>query len=301
MAEALHHDFGFRTPYLMPDPDRLLRTLYKAADAVRQTPGRRGRFVQLQDVDDVLIAGDLHGHVPNFQAIYNTADLAHHPRRHLVLQEVIHGRTYYPLGGDKSHQLLDLFAALKTQYPRQVHLIMGNHELSQWTDRAVMKNDAELNGLFVVGVYEAYGDEKGAAILAAYFRLFGVLPLALRTPNRIFISHSLPRAKCLEAFDLRFIETDAFPAEDLSVGGPVYELLWGRDTRPNNCAAFLRKVESDWLVSGHISLDTGFAFPGPQHVIVDCCESPAAYTLLPANRPLTAAEFTAAPRLLHTS
>ena len=31
----------------------------------------------------------------------------------LVLQEVIHGKFRYPDGGDKSHQLLDLVAALR--------------------------------------------------------------------------------------------------------------------------------------------------------------------------------------------
>ena len=45
----------------MPDPDRLLRTLYKAADATRMTPGRKGRFVHLQGAIEVLVAGDLHG------------------------------------------------------------------------------------------------------------------------------------------------------------------------------------------------------------------------------------------------
>src|SRR5829696_2958525 len=122
----------------MPDPDRLIRTLYKAADAIRQTPGRRGRFVQLADAADVVVAGDLHGHVGNFQAVYRAADLANNPRRHLVLQEVIHGKFTYPNGGDKSHQLLDLFAALKCQYPARVHMLLGNHELAQWSNRMVM-------------------------------------------------------------------------------------------------------------------------------------------------------------------
>lgn|SRR5262245_1746171 len=284
----------------MPDPDRLLRTFYKAADAVRQTPGRKGRFVQLQDVNEVLVAGDLHGHLGNFQAVYKLADLGNHPRRHLVLQEVIHGKFKYPLGGDKSHQLLDLFAALKCQFPRQVHLLMGNHELGQWTNRQVIKDDKDLNANFHEGVIEAYGPEKGPEIYDSYMRLFGVLPLAMRTPNRVFLSHSLPRERHLDKFELRHLETDAFAAEDLSVGGAVYELLWSRDTRATHVAAFLKKVECDWLVTGHINCDAGFALPNRQQIILDCCDIPAAYALLPSDRPLTAEDFTSSVRLLES-
>lgn len=283
----------------MPDPEKLQTLLYRATDAVRQTPGRRGRFVEIKDADEIIIAGDMHGHIANFQAVYKAADLASHPRRHLVLQEVVHGKFYYPTGGDKSHQLLDLFSALKCQFPRQVHLLMGNHELSQWTDRPVMKNDADLNTLFKDGVEAAYGPKWGPEIYAGYMRLFGVLPLALRTNNRLFISHSLPRPRFLESFDLRHLETDSFAASDLNVGGSVYELLWGRDCKAEHSRAFLNKVEADWLVSGHIAFDEGFAFPSDHHLIVDCCASPAAYAHLSLKEPLTPATFRSSLRMIN--
>jgi Calcineurin-like phosphoesterase len=282
----------------MPDPDRLLRTLYKAAEAVRQTPGRKGRFVQLTNASEVLVAGDLHGHIGNFQAVHKAAALDKNPRRHLVLQEVIHGKQKYPQGGDKSHQLLDLFSALKCQFPTQVHMLLGNHEMAQWANRVVLKEDRDLNAVFLDGVREAYGPDKGAEIYQTYMRLFSVLPFALRTANRIFISHSLPRQKAIETFEVRHLQTDAFPPEELTVGGSVYELLWGRDTRAETCAAFLKKVDCDWLVSGHISLETGYVMPSPQQIILDCCDHPAAYALLPADRPISKEEFKGSVRML---
>src|SRR5947209_6550944 len=122
-------------PRTMPDPIRHLTTLRRAVVAFRSTPGRRGRVGYLEDVDEVLVAGDLHGNLENFKTVLQRAELAAHPRRHLVLQEVVHGPHRYPAGGDKSHQLLDLLAALKCQFPRQVHFLMGNHELAQWTGK----------------------------------------------------------------------------------------------------------------------------------------------------------------------
>ena len=41
----------------MPDPDRLLTTLRRAAQACRTTPGRRGRTVHLNEAAEVLATG----------------------------------------------------------------------------------------------------------------------------------------------------------------------------------------------------------------------------------------------------
>src|SRR4051794_1493471 len=187
----------------MPDPDRLLYTLRRAAAAFRDTPGRRGRLVTPAGAADVLVAGDLHGNVDNFRKLLHAADLARQPRRHLVFQEVIH----QPLvvGSDTSHQLVDLVAALKCQYPDRVHFLIGNHELAQLTDRPIMKGDDVLNDLFWEGVWAAYGD-RAEEVYAAYLGLFAAAPLALRTPNRVFVSHSLPSARWLPQFDPAILE-----------------------------------------------------------------------------------------------
>jgi hypothetical protein len=274
----------------MPDPQRLLTTLRHAAGAFRSTPGRRGHVVALSDCDEVLVTGDMHGHLENFRSALKRADLGGRPRRHLVLQEVIHGPFRYPAGGDKSHQLLDLVAALKAQYPRQVHFLLGNHELSQWTERRVEKDDEELNALFRQGVQSAYGARAGE-IYEAYLQLFAAAPLALRTANRVFLSHSLPSARRLEAFDLAVLERDELAAADLALGGSAHALVWGRDTSAANAAAFLAKVDADLLISGHIPCDKGFLAPNDRQLILDSLGATACYCLFPTDRPLSHAEL----------
>jgi hypothetical protein len=207
-----------------------------------------------------------------------------------VLQEVIHGQFRYPGGGEKSHQLVDLFAALKCRYPTQVHLLPGNHELAQWTNRPVGKADEQLNDLFRQGVGTAYGPAAGD-IYRAYLDLFRALPLALRTPNDVFISHSLTAARYLPTFDARKLEADRYDEAEYQPGGLVYGLVWGRDTADRTVDDFLRKVDADLLVTGHIPTDTGFSVPNHKQVIVDCSASPAGYVLFPADRPLTHAEL----------
>ncbi|HEX5270424.1 MAG TPA: hypothetical protein VFW33_08060, partial [Gemmataceae bacterium] len=135
-------------------------------------------------------------------------------------------------------------------------------------------------------------------IYGAYLALFAAAPLALRTDNRVFISHSLPSEKWLDGFDLATLERDETdPAEGLP-GGAVFALVWGRDTSAEHVAAFLAKVDADLLVTGHIPCEPGFAVPNDRQVIVDCMGEPACYCLLPADRPLAHDELVKCIRTL---
>ena len=122
----------------MPDPEKLLPIIRRATGLFRSTAGRHGGVITLEAADEVMVVGDLHGNTPAFRKVLEIAALSRHPGRHLVLQELIHGHRHYPDdGGDKSHQLVDLISALKCHCPDRVHLILGNHELSELTGRMI--------------------------------------------------------------------------------------------------------------------------------------------------------------------
>jgi hypothetical protein len=281
----------------MPDPDRLLRTLHRAGEAFDATPGLIGRTVRLADADEVLAAGDLHGNVENFRRLLACAALDTHPRRHFVLQELIHGPYYYPAGGDKSHQLVDLVAALKVQYPGQVHLLLGNHELAQWTGQWIAKENLELTQCFREGVDSAYG-VRAEEIYEAYLKLFQKAALAVRTPNGVLLCHSLPSARRLKTFDPGVLESESFAENHLGFGGNIHSLLWGRDTSLATARSFLNLVGADLLVTGHIPCEQGFDVPNELQVILDSLGAPAAYCLFPANETLSHAELVQCIKLL---
>ena len=48
-----------------------------------------------------------------------------------------------------------------------------------------------LNALFRQGIDTAYG-ARGERVYEAYLDLFAALPLAVRTPNRVFLCHTIP-------------------------------------------------------------------------------------------------------------
>jgi hypothetical protein len=276
----------------MPDPTRLLSTLHRAVSLFRDTPGRRGRIVPLSNATDVMVVGDLHGHIENFRQALLRAELGKNPGRHLVFQEVVHGPFRYPDGSDKSHQLLDLLAALKCEHPRQIHFLLGNHELSQWTRRRIAKDDEDLNDLFHRGVFSAYG-AHASQVYDAYLDLFAMVPLAVRTSNRVFVSHSLPSSLNLTSSFLACLEKKGPAEADLLPGGCVHALVWGRDVSQANAEAFLKHVDADLLISGHIPSNAGFATPNDRQIILDAMGTPAGYCLFPADRPLIHEELVA--------
>ncbi|MBY0230940.1 MAG: metallophosphoesterase [Gemmataceae bacterium] len=278
--------------------DTRLATLRLAADRCRAVPGRRGRLLLLQDADEVLAAGDMHGHVENFRQAMLRADLARHPRRHLVLQELIHGPFRYPDGSDRSHQLVDLACALIGQFPGRVHYLPGNHELAQLTGRRIGKEaDLDLNDQFSAGVRTAYGS-RADEVMAAYHDLWRAAPLAIRTEGGLFLSHSLPSAGMQEAWELAMLERDPTPDADLQPGGPAYALVWGRDLRPEASDSFLARCGASALVTGHVPVEGGWRLASERHLVLDTQGHPAAVALLPAGRALLPGELAGGVKLL---
>jgi len=271
----------------MPDPEKLLKTIHRAREFFRATPGRVGGVVTLSDVDEVMVVGDLHGNIPAFKKVFEAASLANHPKRHLVLQELVHGVRYYPdEGGDRSHQLVDLVAALKCQYPERVHLILGNHELAELTGRLIGKNGVALNALFRQGIATAYAP-RDTEVYQAYLELFAALPIAVRTPNRVFLCHTIPDPREMETLDLEVLKLDNWPPEAMARHGTVYAMTWGRSLDPDNIDEFARKVDADWFVTGHQPCEEGFRQPNHRQLIIDGTDPYPTYCLFKAQEPTT--------------
>ena len=264
----------------MPDPQKVLSTIHRATELFRATPGREGGLITLDDsAEEVMVVGDLHGNMPAFRQVLLASDLAGHPRRHLVLQELVHGNKHYPdEGGDKSHQLVAIVAALKCQFPDRVHLILGNHELSELTGRPIAKAGVALNALFRQGIGTAYGTSADA-IYGAYRGLFAALPLAVRTSNRVFLCHTIPDPLDLENFDVSIFQATAWPAQAMARHGAVYAITWGRNTDPENADRFAELVDADWFITGHQPCDDGYRQANHRQIIIDATEPYPAYCL----------------------
>jgi hypothetical protein len=270
----------------------ILAALDGAAEANRRTPGRQGNVVALSRelADEVMVTGDLHGHRRNFTLLCSLAALDLNPRRHLVLQEVCHGGPTYPeQGGCMSHTMLEDVAWLKTQYPDRVHFILGNHELAELTDYPIQKNRQLLNLQFRLGLQQMYGPaiEK---IHGAYRRFLRTCPLAVRLPQGVFISHSVPERVGAGGFDPSVFSRE-LTAADYDDGSDVFQLVWGRDYRRENARGFAKLVGAKVLINGHEPCYEGFIAPNDFQIILDCCGQRAAYVILPVGVELSHEEI----------
>jgi hypothetical protein len=129
-------------------------------------------------------------------------------------------------------------------------------------------------------------------VYAAYLELIAAAPLVVRTPNRVFVSHSLPSALKLPRFRYDDLLRETEPA-DLESTGSAYAISWGRDTRLEHVASFLALVDADLLVTGHIPCENGVWSPNDRQIVLDAMQSPGGYCLFPADRSLTHGELLA--------
>lgn len=272
--------------------ERTIENYKRATEANRKTLGREGTVDSITPdlADEVMITGDLHGHRRNFILIRRIADLANHPRRHLVLQEVCHGGPKYPQnGGCMSHGMLEDVAKLKVEFPDQVHFLLGNHELAELTEYPIQKNKQMLNLLFRLGLQQMYGaaTEK---VREAYLPFFESCPLAVRLSGGIFVSHSIPEGVSSNKFDRSIFTRQPETMEYLDRGS-IFDLVWGRDYSEENARAFAEMMNAGVLINGHDPCpDKGYRAPNEHQIIIDCCNDKAAYLMLPLKENWTQAE-----------
>jgi hypothetical protein len=281
--------------------EQVIAMCRQAAAANRACSGRRGNLVSLCPpiADDVMIVADLHGNRLNFERLVRIADMANHPRRHLIMQEVCHGGPEYPGegGGCMSHLLLEDCIRLKAEFPDRFHFLLSNHELAELSDFPICKSRRMLNLVFRCGVNEMYG-EAGERVREAYLEFLAACPLAVRLSSGIFISHSLPENCDKRPFDVSVLERPLTCA-DFKSGSEAFRLVWGRDFRPANADAFARQVGAELLIHGHEPCEAGFSAPNARQVILDGCCSHAAYLVLPVGPKLTHADVVARVTGLH--
>jgi len=268
--------------------EETIASLELAAQLCRKTPGRFGSITELpaQPGADVLVGGDLHGNCGNFGELCRRAALDQNPTRHIVLQEICHGGPAYSDAGEcMSHQLLEGVARLKVRFPERVHLLMGNHELAELADLPIHKNRRMLNLAFRQGLYVRYGSAS-PRVHRACLEFLATWPLACRTADGIFISHSIPEQCDRCPFDGGKLEA-WLDLNEVGRQSAIFDLVWGRDYRQANADAFAQQVGARLLVNGHEPCPSGYYVPNTRQLILDCCGVQSACLLWPLDQALS--------------
>ncbi len=236
-------------------PQDVIDLLARARQANLQAPARHGNCIHLPSRGRLMMSGDLHDHTINFQRLVKIAQLDQSPDHHLVLHELTHGK-HTVNGRDLSIRLLARVAELKARYPHQVHLLLANHDLAQALDYQILKDGRSVTQAFRDGVEFLYHDRAPEVHQAAADFILS-FPLAVRSETGLLCAHSLPAPHTLPRFDPTILDRPLTPP-DFAHGGPVYQMIWGRQHTPELAQALADAWKARFFILGHQPADMGY-------------------------------------------
>jgi hypothetical protein len=227
---------------------------------------RKGNLIELSSPGRVIMTGDLHGHQRNFDRLVRYADLQKNPNTHLVFHEVIHNGHPEVPGEDHTFMMLAQVAKLKVRFPDQVHFLMGNHEMAQCSGEEVLKGGHRMLKIFTNGLHAIFQDHADM-ILQAISDFLLTLPIAIRTENRIWMSHSLPSNHHLLQFDTDIFR-ELLSLQDISHNKSLRALLWDRRHDEACLSDLMQRWHVDMFIVGHQSQEYGHGRPLDEMIIL---------------------------------
>jgi hypothetical protein len=274
----------------MKDGARAIEVLHEAARLNRVDPLLHGSLLAFPDYGQVVMTGDLHGHRRNFEKLQRFCDLERYAPRHVVLHEIIHEDVPSLTGSDNSYEVLLAAAQWKIDFPDQVHFLLSNHELAQLNRNEISKNGRIVTQAFEETVRASYG-LRGAAVVNAINDLIRSYPLAGRTPNRVFLAHSLPSPRDLPAFDEQVFTRWPTP-EDLADGGSAHALVWGRHQTATTVDKLREILDVDYFVCGHQPQEMGYEVLHDRLIVLASEHNHGVFLTFDLSKPITLESLT---------
>lgn len=250
----------------MSDGIKAAEMLTGAAEFNRNDPLLRGSELVFPNYGQLVMTGDLHGHRRNFERLQHYCDLERFAPRHIILHEIIHEENESFGDHDESFRVLIDAAQWKCDFPDQVHFLQSNHELAQLTGHEITKNGRIVTVAFEKSIHAAFGNETDK-VMEAILDYIRSLPLAGRTANRVFLSHSLPSPQTLPTFDASILNKPLHE-DDYGDQSSLHKLVWGRYQTADTLSHLREILDVDVFICGHQPQETGYDVLHDQMIIL---------------------------------
>jgi len=159
-----------------------------------------------------------------------------------------------------------LVAGLKVKFPKQIHVLLSNHELAQIEGITIIKGQVDVTTRYDETIDHVYGKD-GDDIRQAMARYVRSLPLALKTPNRIMCCHTLPAPNEMDDFDPSIIDRTPSAAE-FKDGGSAYKMCWSRNYNDEVSDRLCKEWGVDLIILGHEPAKNGYRRVGKSVLIM---------------------------------
>lgn len=242
----------------------------RAGHALQHSLVRRRSIVRLPARGRLLATGDLHDNPLHLEKIMRLARLDQSPDHHVVLHEMIHSERLIN-GMDFSHRMLIKVAQLVLQFPNQVHLLLANHELAQFTGKGVSKGAGNNVLLFDDGLAFAFGDEWElvSEAIKRFIACFALAAIGGEEGSAVLCAHSLPPPHMMSTFDATVLDRELSPDDYLSPNGAAHLMVWGRGHTPQQIDSLAERWGVKLFCLGHEHAETGFEVRGPRVVVLN--------------------------------
>lgn len=209
-----------------------------------------GNLVELPRKGKALIITDIHGNLTDFERFMRIWDQFDDEDNHLILTgDFIHAMG---LENDKSVEILEYVKFLWENFPN-IHVLLGNHEWSTISKKLVFKAGINQTFNFDILLRDKFGEDNYREKMDQYIEFFKKLPIAVRTANRIFISHAGPPSSINNLDEIRDITREGFNTNN----SKLFQIMWNRydDFDKKQLDSFLKAVDCKMMVVGHTPVD----------------------------------------------
>jgi hypothetical protein len=265
------------------DSQTVIDVYHRAADENRNDHLLDGATLYLPDYGQVVMTGDMHGHLGNFDKLVKYCMLGAAKARHVIMHEMIHQELVGLDDVDMSHELLYEAAHWKCAFPDQVHFLQSNHELAQLTGQEITKNSRFVLKEFEEGVAKSFGRNHVTKMVEAIQEFIGSMPLAARTHHGIFMSHSLPSIMDWHEFDPTVLDK-SLSAKDVIENISIYHMVWGRRHTPELLDEMCRVLKAKLFIVGHQPQEEGFSVVAERMLIMASDHSHGVFLPIDLNR-----------------
>ena len=269
-----------------------------AGEAAMRAAGCRQLSIDVIAAPGRLIAtGDLHDNPAHFARLIEVAGLSLEGMRrddppgapgetHLLLHELIHGERLVN-GMDFSYRTLTRVAQLKALFPERVHILLGNHELSQIVGAGIIKDGVRVVETFNAGVEYVFGSTSAVVheAIAAFVRAMPIA-LAADTPRgRILCSHSLPSAMMMAKFDPTLLARELTDRDYEPRTGAAHLMVWGRGYDAELIEDLVERWGVSMFILGHDKIEEGARFVPPNVLVLNSDHANGVYVPIDLDHP----------------
>ncbi len=260
----------------LSDATSVIELFRAGAESCRSAACRKGSIDLIRAPGRLIATGDLHDHPLHFKRLVEMARLGTEHAAHLTLHEIIHPPNLYN-GVDYSYRALARVAALKTEFPDHVHVLLGNHELSQVFGAGIIKDGVKVVEAFNAGLENVFA-EAAASVLEAIKEFVLAMPLALRVEcNRpdggrgidILCSHSLPGLAMMSRFDPSVLSRELTIDDYQPRTGAAHIMVWGRGYDAEQLEDLVERWGVNLFILGHEKAPDGVALVPPNAVVLN--------------------------------